>query len=92
MKGLSLIPRAAALAAALWIAAPAVSAADTIDVNRASVDQLVTLKGIGPVYAERIVDYRAEHGRFDSVRDLTDLQGIGDKTVAAIREQIDVGN
>jgi len=92
MKGLTHISRAAALAAALWIAAPAVSAAGTVDVNQASVEELVTLNGIGPVYAERIVDYRAEHGRFDSVADLTDVRGIGDKTVAAIREQIDVGN
>ena len=90
MKGLNQISRAAAMAAALWITAPIAFAAGALDVNQASIEELVTLKGIGPVYAERIVEYRAEQGRFDSVQDLTEIQGIGDKTVAAIKDQITV--
>ncbi|MCL7744754.1 helix-hairpin-helix domain-containing protein [Guyparkeria hydrothermalis] len=90
MKGLTLFSRAAAIAAALWITAPVALAADALNVNQASVDELVALNGIGPVYAERIVEYRSEHGGFDSVSELTAVQGIGDKTVAAIKDQITV--
>ena len=91
MKGLSQFSRAAAVAAALWITAPIAFAADALNVNQASAEELVTLKGIGPVYAERIVDYRTEQGGFESVQDLTEVQGIGDKTVAAIKDQITIG-
>ncbi|KTG17119.1 MULTISPECIES: helix-hairpin-helix domain-containing protein [unclassified Guyparkeria] len=91
MKGLTLFSRAAAIAAALWIAAPLAMAAGMLNVNQASADELVSLNGIGPVYAERIVEYRAEHGSFESVQELTEIQGIGDKTVAAIKDQITVG-
>ena len=91
MKGLNQFARAVAVAAALWITAPIALAAGALNVNQASVDELVTLTGIGPVYAERIVEYREEQGRFESVQDLTEVQGIGDKTVAAIKDQITVG-
>ena len=91
MKGLTQVSRAAAIAAALWITAPIAVAADALNVNQASAEELVTLKGIGPVYAERIVEHRTEQGSFDSVQDLTEIQGIGDKTVAAIKDQITVG-
>ena len=91
MKGLNQFARAAAVAAALWISAPVAFAAGALNVNQASADELVTLKGIGPVYAERIVEYRTEQGSFDSVQDLTEIQGIGDKTVAAIKDRITVG-
>lgn len=92
MNGFTLFSRAAALAAALWITAPAVCAAGALDVNKASVEELVTLQGIGPTYAERIVQYRTEHGAFKSVQELTEVKGIGDKTVAAIEDQITVGD
>ena len=91
MKGLTHSLCAAAFAVACVLAPPAF-AAGPVDLNQASVAELVTLKGIGPVYAERIVDYRAEHGRFDSVDQLTEVRGIGAKTVAAIEEQIRLGN
>jgi len=92
MKGFTLFSRAAALAAALWITAPAVYAAGALDVNQASVEELVTLPGIGPTYAEQIVQYRTEHGAFQSVQELTEVKGIGDKTVEAIEDQITVGD
>ncbi len=91
MKGLTQFSRAAAITAALWLAAPLTLAADALNVNNASAAELDTLQGIGPVYAERIVEYRAENGAFNSVEDLTEVQGIGDKTVAAIKDQITVG-
>ncbi|MDG4866931.1 helix-hairpin-helix domain-containing protein [Guyparkeria sp. 1SP6A2] len=85
--------KAVAMAAALWFAAPAMSlAAGTLNLNEVSADELVTLDGIGPVYAERIVAYRQENGGFESVSELTEIKGIGDKTMAAIKDQITVAD
>ncbi len=89
MKGLNSFARTVALAAVLSVPVTA-SAAETIDLNQASAEELVQLDGIGPVYAERIVDYRDENGPFDSVDQLTDVNGIGPKTLDSIREQLDV--
>ncbi len=90
MKGLTHSVRAAAIGAALLLTPPAF-AAEPLNVNEASEAELVTLKGIGPVYAERIVDYRSEHGRFESVDQLADVKGIGEKTVASIKDEVAVG-
>jgi len=61
-----------------------------INLNRASVDELDTLPGVGPVTAQSIVDWRAEHGRFRSVDDLLDVTGIGEKTLADLRDLVTV--
>ena len=61
-----------------------------VDINTAGVAQLDAVKGIGPVIAQRIVDYRNEHGRFSSVDDLLDVPGIGMKTLNAMRGQLAV--
>ena len=55
-----------------------------ININTASVSQLVTLPGIGEVLAQRIVDYREANGPFPSVAALTNVSGIGEKKLAAI--------
>ncbi|WP_322521269.1 helix-hairpin-helix domain-containing protein [Guyparkeria halophila] len=90
MKGLTHSVRAAAIGAALLFTAPAF-AAEPLNINQASAAELETLKGIGPVYAERIVEYRSEQGRFESVDQLADVQGIGEKTVAAIESEVAIG-
>ena len=48
-----------------------------VDVNTAGVDELDTLDGIGPALAQRIIDYREEHGPFSSLEELDTLHGIG---------------
>lgn len=48
-------------------------------INKASVDALVQLPGIGPVIAGRIVQYRLDHGPFTSINDLRNVKGIGVK-------------
>ena len=55
-----------------------------IDINRATLDDLITLPGIGPALAQRIIDYRSEHGPFRSVEELERVSGIGPQTVSGL--------
>ena len=52
-----------------------------ISLGTATLEQLDTLPGIGPVTAQAILDHRSEHGPFTSVDDLLDVKGIGDATL-----------
>jgi competence ComEA-like helix-hairpin-helix protein len=61
-----------------------------VDLNRASVNQLDGLPGIGPVLAQRIVEHRTETGPFDTVEDLIFVHGIGPATLGRLRERIGV--
>lgn len=63
-----------------------------LDINAASAEELAGLPGIGQVLAERIVDYRAEHGPFAAVEDLTEVSGIGEKKLAELEGRITAGN
>ncbi len=58
-----------------------------VDVNRASVEELTALTGIGPALAARIVAYREENGPFSSVDELECVQGIGPQTVKGLEEE-----
>ncbi|MCK2037058.1 ComEA family DNA-binding protein [Microbacterium sp. SSW1-49] len=62
------------------------SADDRIDLNTADQSALETLPRIGPALAERIIAWREENGRFQSVDDLLAVPGIGEKLLEAIRE------
>jgi competence ComEA-like helix-hairpin-helix protein len=62
-----------------------------IDLNIASESDLCLLPGIGPSLARRIVDYRESHGKFESIKDLVRVPGIGEKKLAAIEEMIFTG-
>ena len=66
------------------------SATGKLNLNQATVDQLDTLPGVGPVTAQAIVAWREEHGRFSSVDDLLDVRGIGDATLADLRDLVTV--
>ena len=61
-----------------------------VDINTATIEQLQTLKGIGPALAQRILDYREEHGPFTSVEDLLNVKGIGEATLNAFRDHVTV--
>jgi competence protein ComEA len=62
------------------------SAADgPISLGTATVEQLDTIEGIGPVTAQEIVDFRDEHGGLSSVDDLDQISGIGPATMEALR-------
>lgn len=58
--------------------------AKIVNVNTATLDDLETLPGIGPVKAQAIIDYRNEHGDFESIDELENVQGIGVKTLEKI--------
>ncbi|WUB38310.1 ComEA family DNA-binding protein [Streptomyces sp. NBC_00588] len=59
-----------------------------IVLSTATVDQLDTLPGVGPVLAQHIVDYRTRHGGFRSVDELREVNGIGDRRFADLRDLV----
>ena len=75
-------------------APPAASAADPaggpLDLNQATVGDLDALPGIGPVLAQRIVEWRTEHGRFASVEQLREVTGIGESKYADLEGKVTV--
>lgn len=71
--------------------AEAPEAASPVNINTAALDELMELPGIGQVYAQRILDYRKEHGSFSSTEELLNVKGIGEKRLEAIRDLITIG-
>ena len=54
---------------------------EPININTASVDELSALPGLSKKQAQRIVDYREQNGDFDSIEDVMNIKGIGEKAV-----------
>lgn len=61
-----------------------------IDINTADLTRLLELNGIGPQKAQSIIDYREANGLFKTIDELTDVSGIGVKTLEKIQNQITV--
>lgn len=61
-----------------------------VDVNRATMEELVRLPNIGPALAQRIVAYREQRGSFQSADELQEVPGIGPKTYASLQGYITV--
>ncbi len=59
-----------------------------LNLNTATLEQLDTLSGIGPMTAQKILDFREERGGFGSVEELGEIPGIGDKRLATLREEV----
>ena len=59
-----------------------------VDINNATAKELELIKGVGSVIAQRIIEYRETHGRFNSPDDLIHIKGIGSKTLEKMRPQI----
>ena len=71
-------------------AAKMAAADGKIHINTADEKKLDELPGVGPVMAKRIIEYRNEHGPFESVDDLTKIRGIGEEKLAKIREKAEL--
>lgn len=67
---------------------PGAGPAAPVPLNTATVDQLDTLPGVGPVLAQHIVDYRTQHGGFRSVDELREVNGIGERRFADLRNLV----
>ena len=79
------------VASTLFIALP-VNADDKININTAMISELQSVKGIGPKTAAAIVAYRDKHGTFNSVDDLEEVKGIGEKSLMKFKGELTVGN
>ncbi len=75
------------------VSEPAKEAPDStglVNINTADLEELKTLNGIGDVKAQAVIDYRNAHGPFTSAEQITDVKGIGEKTLEKIRAYITV--
>ncbi len=67
---------------------PAPGGTTLVNLNTGTLDQLDALPGVGPVTAQKIVDWRTTHGRFTAVDELLEVDGIGEKTFAEIAPHV----
>ena len=61
-----------------------------VNVNKATIEELINVRGIGPVMAKRIIEHRDKNGAFKSIDDLTQVQGIGGNKLQRIKDQVTV--
>jgi competence protein ComEA len=73
-------------------AAPVSSNAEDgkININSAGLSELDKIPGVGPVTAQKIIDYREKYGAFNSIEDLKKIGGMGDKTIDKFRDKVDI--
>jgi competence protein ComEA len=71
-----------------WPNAVQAGGKEQININKASVEELVQLPRVGAKVAERIIEYRKQHGAFKTVDDLKTVRGIGDKMLEQIRPMV----
>lgn len=64
---------------------------EPIDVNRATSEELQRVPGIGPATAQRIIEWREQHGPYERLEDLLNIRGIGEKTLEKLRPYLTVG-
>ncbi|HEY7163010.1 MAG TPA: helix-hairpin-helix domain-containing protein [Candidatus Binatia bacterium] len=77
------------LAFAIWLAAAGIALA-AVNVNTATKDELISIKGIGEKRAQAIIDYRTKNGPFKTVDDLEKVPGIGPGLMKQIKPNVSV--
>jgi competence protein ComEA len=83
-----MVPRRGAVAAAPGGGGGSGVATGPVHLNAATLEQLDALPGVGPVTAQKIVDYRQEHGAFASVDELDAIPGIGPARLEQLRDLV----
>jgi len=63
---------------------------EVLNINTATTDELTSLKGIGPLLASRIVEYRRSNGAFRETEDLKKVKGIGPHKFKDVKDSIEV--
>ena len=82
------LPRAVAAAEGAPVPGGSAARAGPVQLSIATAEQLDALPGVGPVTAQKIIDYRAEHGAFRSVDELDEVPGIGPARVDQLRDLV----
>ena len=67
------------------------SGGSLININTASAAEMEALPGIGPTLAQRIIEYREDHGPFAAIEDVMNVHGVGEGLFSEIRDLITVG-
>jgi competence protein ComEA len=84
------VPLRGKAAASAGAAGSGGASAERVHLNTATLEGLDTLPGIGPITAQKILDYRTEHGAFSSVEELDAVPGIGPARLAELVELVDL--
>jgi competence protein ComEA len=83
--------KVAATAPAAGTAPAEPASSGLININTASAAELIELPGIGEALSARIIEYRAQHGPFQSIDELAEVSGISDRMVDELRDLITTG-
>ena len=78
--------------AAFFLPPDAGAESGKININTARHEELQKITGVGPVLAQRIIDYRSQNGAFLATENITKVNGIGDATFEKMKDEITVGN
>ena len=61
-----------------------------VNINKASLEELDTLPGVGPATAQKILDYRAQKGVFKTIEEIKEVSGIGEAKYSQIKDHISI--
>jgi len=70
--------------------APGAAPGGPLNLNAATLAELDALPGVGPVLAQRILDYRTKHGGFRTVEELRKVEGLGEARYAQLKDLVTV--